>query len=88
MTLAKARAKASAKAKHIHNTGINYDRHLQSLKYFYSTGHSTSLLKSITKFTVKISFGICILGSQHYSGALPGVPLVKTPIVITNIRLG
>jgi hypothetical protein len=39
MTLAKARAKASTKAKHIYNTGINYDRHLRSLKYFYSTGH-------------------------------------------------
>ncbi len=38
MTLAKARAKASAKAKHIYNTGDNYDRHLRSLKYFYSTG--------------------------------------------------
>ena len=41
MTLAKARAKASAKAKHIYNIGDNYDRHLRSLKYFYSTGHRT-----------------------------------------------
>ena len=39
MTLAKARAKASAKAKHIHNTGVNYDRHLQLSKYFYGTDH-------------------------------------------------
>jgi hypothetical protein len=39
MTLAKARDKASAKAKHIYNTGVNYDHHLRSLKYFYSTGH-------------------------------------------------
>ncbi len=39
MTLVKARAPASAKAKHIYNAGINYDRHLQLLKYFYSTGH-------------------------------------------------
>jgi hypothetical protein len=38
-TLAKARAKASAKAKHIYNTGVNYDRQFQSSKYFYSTGH-------------------------------------------------
>ncbi len=53
---AKARAEAGTKAKHIYNTGINYDRHLRSLKYFYSTGHyCTSLLKSITNFTVKIS---------------------------------
>ncbi len=43
MTLAKARANASAKVKHIYNTGINYDHHLQSSKYFYSTGHSLSL---------------------------------------------
>ncbi len=28
MTLAKARAKASTKAKHIYDTGVNYDRHL------------------------------------------------------------
>ncbi len=39
MTLAKASAKASAKAKHIYNTGVNYDRHFCSSKYFYSAGH-------------------------------------------------
>jgi hypothetical protein len=39
MTPGKAGANTSAKAKHIYNTGINYDHHLQSLKYFYSTGH-------------------------------------------------
>jgi len=43
MTLAKARAKASAKAKHIYNTVVNYDHHLWSSKYFYSTGHSSGL---------------------------------------------
>jgi hypothetical protein len=40
MTLATARANASAKAKHIYNTGVNYDRHLRSLKYFNCTGHT------------------------------------------------
>jgi hypothetical protein len=39
MTLTKARANASTKAKHIYNTGVNYDLHLRSLKYFYSAGH-------------------------------------------------
>ncbi len=39
MTLAKVRAYASAKAKHIFNTGVNYDCYLQLSKYFYSTGH-------------------------------------------------
>ncbi len=39
MTLAKARANTSANAKHIYNTSVNYDRHLRSSKYFYSTGH-------------------------------------------------
>jgi hypothetical protein len=39
MTLAEARAKASDKAKHTYKTGINYDCHLQSSKYFYSTSH-------------------------------------------------
>jgi hypothetical protein len=34
MTLAKANAKASTKAKHIYNTGINFDRHLRSSKNF------------------------------------------------------
>jgi hypothetical protein len=38
-TLAKARAKASAKGKHIYNTGVNYDHHLRLSKYFYSKGH-------------------------------------------------
>ncbi len=38
MTLAKARANASTKAKHIYNTDVNYDHHLQTSKYFYSTG--------------------------------------------------
>ncbi len=39
MTLANTMAKASAKAKHIYNTGVNYDCHLRLSKYFYSTGH-------------------------------------------------
>jgi hypothetical protein len=39
MTLAKARVKACAQAKHIYNTGVNYDNHLRLSKYFYSTGH-------------------------------------------------
>ncbi len=39
MTLANTRAKASANAKHFYNTGVNYDYHLRSSKYFYSTGH-------------------------------------------------
>jgi hypothetical protein len=38
MTLAKARANASTKAKHIYNTDVNYDHHLQSSKYFYRRG--------------------------------------------------
>jgi hypothetical protein len=32
-------AKAKAKVKHIYSTGIIYDRHLWSSKYFYNTGH-------------------------------------------------
>ncbi len=39
MTLAKAKACAKAKVKHICSTGIINDRHLRSSKYFYSTGH-------------------------------------------------
>jgi len=39
MTLAKAWAKAKSKTKHFYSTDMNYDRHLQSSKYFYSTGH-------------------------------------------------
>jgi hypothetical protein len=42
MTLAKAKAKAKAKVKHIYSTGDIYDRHLQSSKYFYNTGHRIS----------------------------------------------
>ncbi len=37
--LAKAKALAKAKVKHIYSTGVIYDHHLQSSKYFYSTGH-------------------------------------------------
>jgi len=28
--------------KHIYSTGIFYDRHLRSSKYFYNTGHRTT----------------------------------------------
>jgi hypothetical protein len=38
MTLAKAEVKAKAKVKHIYSTGIIYERHLRSSKYFYNTG--------------------------------------------------
>jgi hypothetical protein len=48
MTLANARAKASAKAKQIYNTGITYDHHLRLSKYFYSTGHW--ILQNCSKF--------------------------------------
>jgi hypothetical protein len=48
MTLAKARAKASAKTKHIYNTGVNYNHHFQLSKYFYSTGHSGLYYKILT----------------------------------------
>jgi hypothetical protein len=47
MTQGKAMAKASAKAKHIYNTSINYDRCLQLPKYFYSTGHNSVALLAI-----------------------------------------
>ncbi len=39
MTLAKAKAKAKTKLKHIYSTGIIYDHHLRSSKYFYSYSH-------------------------------------------------
>ncbi len=39
MTLAKAKAQANAKVKHIYGTGIIYDHHLRLSKYFYNTGH-------------------------------------------------
>jgi hypothetical protein len=39
MTLAKADSEAKAKTKHRYNTGINYNHHLQSSKYFYTTSH-------------------------------------------------
>ncbi len=38
--LAKAKALAKAKVKHIYSTVVIYDRHLWSSKYFYDTGHS------------------------------------------------
>jgi hypothetical protein len=44
MTLAKAKAQAKAKVKHIYSTGVIYDRHLQSSKYFYKAGHRTTIL--------------------------------------------
>jgi hypothetical protein len=37
--LAKAKAEAKAKVKHIYGTGIIYDRHLRSSKYIYNTGN-------------------------------------------------
>ncbi len=40
MTLAKAKAQAKAKVKHIYSTAVIYNRHLQSSKYFYNTGHT------------------------------------------------
>jgi len=43
MTLAKANARARAKAKHIYSTGVTYDRHLRLSKYFYSPGHKCVL---------------------------------------------
>ncbi len=39
MTLAKAKALAKAKVKHIYSTGIIYDHDLRLSKYFYNTGH-------------------------------------------------
>ncbi len=39
MTLARAKAKAKTKVKHIYRTGIIDDCHLRSSKYFYSAGH-------------------------------------------------
>ncbi len=39
MTLAKAKAYAKAKVKHIYSTGVIYDNHLWLSKYFYSKGH-------------------------------------------------
>ncbi len=39
MTLDKAGAKVKSKTKHFYSTGVNYDRHLRSSKYFYSIGH-------------------------------------------------
>ncbi len=42
-------AKDMAKDKHIYSTGITYDRHLQSSKYFYSTDiWSTSTVQKET----------------------------------------
>jgi hypothetical protein len=35
MTLAKAKAYAKAKVKHIYRTGVIYDHHLWSSKYYY-----------------------------------------------------
>ncbi len=37
--LAKAKAQAKARVKHIYSTGIIYDRRLRSSEYFYNTGH-------------------------------------------------
>ncbi len=54
ITLAKARAKACAKAKHIYNTDINYDRHLRSSKYFYSTGHRAQVHFNHRNFSIHI----------------------------------
>jgi hypothetical protein len=47
MTLAKA-SKASAETKHIYRTVINYDRHLQSSKYFWR-----QMIEKITQFLTK-----------------------------------
>jgi hypothetical protein len=51
MTLAKARAKAIVEAKDIYNTGINYDLHLPSSKYFCSTGHRLNVLNTLAYYT-------------------------------------
>ncbi len=37
-----AKAQAIAKVKHTYSAGVIYDRHLQSSKYFYNTGHSSN----------------------------------------------
>jgi hypothetical protein len=46
MTLAKAKAKAKAKVEHIYGTGVAYDRHFRSSKYFIiqATGDLHSIL--------------------------------------------
>ncbi len=67
MTLAKARTKASAKAKHIYNTGVNYDRHLQLSQYFYSTGHRFSPVSwSVSTTCSKYFILNFILGCGHW----------------------
>jgi hypothetical protein len=58
MILAKARAKASVKAKQIYNTGINYDCHLRLSKYFYSTGLSSPFGFSDSAFKLGYCFAI------------------------------
>ncbi len=75
MTLAKARAIASAKAKHIYNTGVNYDCQLWSSKYFYSTGRSINLQDENVEGTEKTAHelpDVLILASITCQFLLPG----------------
>jgi hypothetical protein len=71
MTLAKARSKASANAKHIYNTGVNYNRHLRSSKYFYSTGHWCTLFDLVTETIIlRIGTAKCNAMALHVIGHL------------------
>ncbi len=63
MTLAKPEAEAKAKTKHIYSTRFNHDRHLQSSKYFYSTGHYWSCFLKITQWTFNSDSQLCCKGS-------------------------
>ncbi len=76
MTLAKAGAKAKSKTKHFYSTGFNYDFHLRSSKYFYSTGHRTGWSSiEVSSFcdSKSISEQKCCLKMFHsYQFAVPG----------------
>jgi hypothetical protein len=83
MTLAMAGPKAKAKAKQFYSKGINYDCHLRSSKYFYSTGQN-SCLGLLGTHRKKWTNPIC---GFHREGAKASTATVAVTGTFTNDTL-